>query len=74
VETIDAAGAEWHKSTRSSGSGQCVEVAALAGQVGVRDSKDASGPILVFGADQWRSFLALVSADPVRPVRRVRGR
>ncbi|MFI2712935.1 DUF397 domain-containing protein [Micromonospora sp. NPDC018662] len=48
----------WRKSTRSNGSGDCVEVAGhLSGRVGVRDSKDASGPVLLFDGQAWRSFL-----------------
>ncbi|MFY1681472.1 DUF397 domain-containing protein [Micromonospora sp.] len=56
---MDLTGAIWHKSTRSSGnSGDCVEVAAnLPGVVGVRDSKDPSGPVLTFAPAAWRSFL-----------------
>lgn len=53
----------WKKSTRSSdGAGQCVEVAATAGAVFVRDSKDPNGPQLAFGSDAWASFLAVVKA------------
>lgn len=53
-------GATWRKSTRSgSTGGNCVEVAGnLPGIVGVRDSKDPSGPALVFGPGAWRSFVA----------------
>ncbi|WBB75086.1 DUF397 domain-containing protein [Micromonospora sp. WMMD1128] len=48
----------WRKSTRSNGSGNCVEVADnLSGHVGVRDSKDASGPVLLFDGQAWQSFL-----------------
>ena len=51
--------AGWRTSSRSSSS-NCVEVAALrAGEaVGVRDSKDRGGPVLVFAPTQWRAFLA----------------
>jgi len=38
----------WHKSSYSSASGQCVEVASVAGAVVVRDSKNLAGPELVF--------------------------
>jgi hypothetical protein len=53
----DFSNAPWHKSTRS-GSAGCVEVATLKGVVGVRDSKDCQGPILVFRFDEWNAFLA----------------
>jgi hypothetical protein len=56
---MDLTGAIWHKSTRSSGnSGNCVEVADnLPGVVGVRDSKDPTGPALVFTQTTWRGFV-----------------
>jgi hypothetical protein len=48
----------WRKSSRSGGDGNCVEVAFAAdGTVGVRDSKNRSGPHLEFTADEWRAFL-----------------
>ncbi len=45
----------WRKSTYSggSGTGACVEVAVAASAVGVRDSKNASGPTLAFSAAAW---------------------
>ncbi|MBQ1022639.1 DUF397 domain-containing protein [Micromonospora sp. D93] len=56
----DLAGATWRKSTRSGGSGgDCVEVADnLPGVVGVRDSKDPSGPALTFAPATWAAFVA----------------
>lgn len=56
---MDLTGAEWIKSSRSSGNGgNCVEVAGnLPGVVGVRDSKDPAGPALVFGPAAWRAFV-----------------
>lgn len=49
----------WRKSTRSSGDGNCVEVASSRRVVGVRDSKQhGHGPVLRFGAGQWDAFLA----------------
>jgi hypothetical protein len=53
----DFSNAIWLKSTRSGGSG-CVEVATLERVVGVRDSKDRQGPVLVFRFDEWNAFLA----------------
>ncbi|NYT96500.1 DUF397 domain-containing protein [Salinispora sp. H7-4] len=54
----------WRKSTRSNGSGNCVEVADdLAGKVSLRDSKDSGGPILTFAAPAWRTFIGVVKAE-----------
>jgi hypothetical protein len=33
-----------------------VEIAHLAGSIGVRDSKNAEGPRLVLDAADWRTF------------------
>ncbi|PTA43407.1 DUF397 domain-containing protein [Micromonospora sp. RP3T] len=56
---MDLTRAQWRKSTRSGTSGgNCVEVADnLPDVVGVRDSKDPSGPVLVFGPTTWRAFV-----------------
>ena len=48
----------WTKSSLSHANGNCVEVADLPGcQVGMRDSKDLSGPVLRFPPEEWRAFL-----------------
>ncbi|WCN84820.1 DUF397 domain-containing protein [Micromonospora sp. LH3U1] len=51
--------ARWRKSSRSSGNcGNCVEAADnLSGAVGVRDSKDPTGPALTFTPAAWRAFV-----------------
>ncbi|BDU05029.1 transcriptional regulator [Nocardia cyriacigeorgica] len=50
--------ATWYKSTKSAGGKDCVEVAHLGqGRVGVRDSKNPSGPALVFTSSGWDAFL-----------------
>ncbi|MFF5214211.1 DUF397 domain-containing protein [Micromonospora sp. NPDC000442] len=56
----DLTGAVWRTSTRSSSNGgNCVEVADnLPGVVGVRDSKDRTGPVLVFAPAAWQAFVA----------------
>ncbi|HEY2960056.1 MAG TPA: DUF397 domain-containing protein [Actinomycetota bacterium] len=53
---VDLSRAMWRKSTRSYTNG-CVEVAFVDGQVAVRDSKDPSGPVLVFTPFEWTAFL-----------------
>ncbi|MBY8889211.1 DUF397 domain-containing protein [Streptomyces sp. PTM05] len=59
----------WYKSSYSGGSGNsCVEVADLRttrGVVGVRDSKDPSGPALQFSPVGWSSFVALAQSGEV---------
>jgi Domain of unknown function (DUF397) len=52
---------EWRKASRSGNNGACVEVGRLdAGTVGVRDSKDRSGPVLRFSPADWLSFVDAV--------------
>ncbi|MGW1978582.1 DUF397 domain-containing protein [Streptomyces sp. NPDC001889] len=53
----------WFKSSYSGDTGNnCVEVAALTGRVGVRDSKVRSGPALVVGSAAWASFVHFAAA------------
>ncbi|MEU9834315.1 DUF397 domain-containing protein [Streptosporangium sp. NPDC048047] len=48
----------WRKSRQSTVNGNCVEIARLPGRsVGVRDSKDPEGPVLVFGRTEWDAFV-----------------
>jgi len=58
MATVDLTRAAWQKSSRSSGNGNCVEVAVVDEAVAVRDTKDRSGPMLVFTAAEWRAFVA----------------
>ena len=51
----DAAG--WRTSSRTAGSGQCVEVARVPGLVAVRDSKAPGQGRLLLPADSWTRFL-----------------
>jgi hypothetical protein len=53
---VDLSRAVWRTSTYSGGNG-CVEVAFVDDQVGVRDSKDREGPVLVFTANEWEAFI-----------------
>lgn len=47
----------WKKSSYSGVEGDCVEVATTPERVGVRDSKDREGDVLVFPRDRWVEFL-----------------
>jgi hypothetical protein len=48
---------EWRKSSRSNSSGdECVEVAGLGENIGVRDSKNPHGPTLTFDPTAWHAF------------------
>lgn len=63
---LDLSSAKWVKSSHSNANeGQCVEfaprIAATAGVVPVRDSKNTTGPCLLFSVSAWASF-----ADAVR--------
>lgn len=49
--------AAWRMSSYSgSNGGNCIEVAATARAVAVRDSKDPGGPRLAFTAATWAAF------------------
>ncbi|MGW4420861.1 DUF397 domain-containing protein [Streptosporangium sp. NPDC004631] len=60
----ELSGAIWRKSTLSGGNGgSCVEIASLTkGRVGVRDSKDRSGPALIFAPNEWQAFIGGVKS------------
>ena len=55
---IDLSRAQWSKSTRSGpDSDNCVEVAFVDEAIAVRDSKNATGPALIFTAAEWDAFV-----------------
>jgi hypothetical protein len=62
-QTPDFGTAVWRKSSYSDGGdNNCLEVAHHSPDiVPVRDSKTPDGPILVFGASPWASFLTFVT-------------
>ncbi|MEU2178907.1 MULTISPECIES: DUF397 domain-containing protein [Nocardia] len=54
---VELSGAKWFKSSRSQAGKECVEVAFLTGGgVGVRDSKNPTGPALKFTSAEWNTF------------------
>ena len=56
-------GFDFLKSSYSSGSGECVEVARnVPAVVAIRDSKDPDGPILRLSAKAWTDFTASLAA------------
>jgi hypothetical protein len=57
--SIDLSTAHWYKSSRSQTGGDCVEIAHLNdGTVGVRDSKNPTGPTLIFTPNEWDTFVS----------------
>lgn len=51
-------GSYWIKSSLSYANGNCVEVASLPeGEIGVRNSRDSTGPVLRFTSDEWHAFI-----------------
>jgi hypothetical protein len=51
----------WRKASYSYGNGECIEVAASAGEhIGVRDSTAPSKGSLAFSIAEWQSFLASI--------------
>ncbi len=57
--STDTSGAKWFTSSRSQGGKECVEVAFLdCDGVGLRDSKNPTGPALVFTPKEWDTFTA----------------
>lgn len=55
---MDLTNARWHKSSRSGGNGNCVEVAILGEGVAVRDTKNRDGGTLEFTHAEWAAFTA----------------
>ncbi len=55
---VDLTHAAWRKSTRSGPwTDNCVEVAFVEGIIAVRDSKNPTGPALVFTPGEWDAFV-----------------
>jgi hypothetical protein len=54
---IDFSTATWRKSAKTQANGQCVEVARVGDVIGVRDSKNPSGPVLAFTVAEFEAFI-----------------
>jgi hypothetical protein len=52
----------WRKSSYSGMENNCVEVAPVDGCVATRDSKNPTGPALVFSQEAWSAFVCGVAA------------
>ncbi|QIS06731.1 DUF397 domain-containing protein [Nocardia brasiliensis] len=61
--TTDESGINWRTSSYSGDKADCVEVGDLDnGHIGVRDSKNRTGPTLRFTPAEWDSFTAGVKS------------
>jgi len=66
MNDVDLSGAVWRKSGRSSGNGACVEVAFVGETTAVRDSKNPTGPVLLFTPAEWDAFIGGVEDGEFR--------
>jgi len=56
--TIERTAGAWRKSSYSGNAGgNCVEVAPIQPEIGVRDSKVHDSPIVTASAEAWATFL-----------------
>lgn len=59
--SADLSATVWRKSSKSTATGnECLELAAMAGLVTVRDSVDPDGPRLDFTPSAWRELTARI--------------
>ncbi|MFM9610913.1 DUF397 domain-containing protein [Streptomyces niveiscabiei] len=59
ASTIDA---QWHKSSKSGGHENCVELAEYKDHITIRDSKSPNGPAILYSRSQVASLLAGIRA------------
>jgi Domain of unknown function (DUF397) len=57
LTTSELLALNWRKARMSTNNGACLEVASVPGKIALRDSKDPSGPMLVYTPDEWTAFL-----------------
>jgi len=61
MTSADLSRATWRKSSRSGQGGEsCVEMACAPGVIAVRDSKNPTGPVLMFTRAEVLGLLAVV--------------
>ncbi|GHJ33017.1 MULTISPECIES: DUF397 domain-containing protein [Streptomyces] len=64
MSSMSANSVEWLRSSYSVGMNNCVETALLGpDRLGVRDSKNTAGPVLLFTPSSWASFLEGLKDD-----------
>ncbi|WP_046469012.1 DUF397 domain-containing protein [Allosalinactinospora lopnorensis] len=56
---------EWRKSSYSSNTGACVEVAGIDRGVALRDSKHPHQGHLSFPAASWHAFISSINSGPL---------
>jgi Domain of unknown function (DUF397) len=60
MHALDLSAARWRKSSQSSESNTCVEVAFAGPAAALRDSKHTDGPVLAFPARALTGLLAAI--------------
>lgn len=60
MNTVDLSQAGWRKSSWSSGSGECVEVAFVGNRIALRDSKHPTGHVLFFTPTEWHAVVTSI--------------
>lgn len=60
---MDVSGTRWRKSSYSGTASNCVEVAFVGDHVATRDSKNPTGPALLFARAEWATFLTALRAN-----------
>jgi hypothetical protein len=60
MDTTPPSRTRWRRPARSGSNGNCVEIAATATTIAIRDSRDPHGPRLAFTPSQWRAFTTAI--------------